>query len=210
MQSCAGKDLRDRIARLNSDGSLDRTFNPGADDEVNALALLTDGRIVVGGTFTTLGGHSRDNIGRLNNTDPATQKLSHDSTTISWSRGGTSPEVWRTIFEHSSNGVAWTLLGTGTRMPGGWQLTNVVIPPDGNVRARGQIAGDGSASGWFAETLPLCEPYEWYLFRLRYPFAQAPSEEFSSLGNQSAHSQSTMLPPPSQTVVRHLEFGCPP
>jgi hypothetical protein len=51
--------------------SLDATFNPGADGEVYALALQQDGKIVVGGLFTRLGGggtgtSTRNYIGRLN------------------------------------------------------------------------------------------------------------------------------------------------
>ncbi|HKZ82802.1 MAG TPA: delta-60 repeat domain-containing protein, partial [Anaerolineae bacterium] len=57
-----GGQARDRIARLNSDGSLDTTFNPGANDWVYALAVQADGKIVVGGLFTTLGGQARDRI----------------------------------------------------------------------------------------------------------------------------------------------------
>lgn len=38
-----------RLARLDSVGALDTTFNPAADNDVYALALQPDGRILVGG-----------------------------------------------------------------------------------------------------------------------------------------------------------------
>jgi len=60
---------RNHIARLNVDGSVDATFNPGAlggINELNSLAVQADGKILVGGGFTTLGGQSRTNLGRLN------------------------------------------------------------------------------------------------------------------------------------------------
>jgi len=57
---------RNRIGRLNADGSLDAAFNPGANGEVDSLAVQTDGKIVVAGSFTLLGGQPRSNIGRLN------------------------------------------------------------------------------------------------------------------------------------------------
>ena len=45
-------------------------FNPGANNDVNALAVQADGKILVGGTFTALGGGTgvttRQRIGRLN------------------------------------------------------------------------------------------------------------------------------------------------
>ena len=45
--------------------ALDGGFNPGADYLVAAMATQADGKIVVGGQFTTLGGQPRDYIGRL-------------------------------------------------------------------------------------------------------------------------------------------------
>src|SRR3974377_2182476 len=42
------------------------SFNPGPNNSVNALALQTDGKILVGGTFTNLGGQARYFIARLN------------------------------------------------------------------------------------------------------------------------------------------------
>jgi uncharacterized delta-60 repeat protein len=66
-----GTTTRDRIGRLNSDGSLDSTFDPGANSSVFALAVQADGKILVGGIFGTLGGGGtgttpRSHIGRLN------------------------------------------------------------------------------------------------------------------------------------------------
>ncbi len=61
-----GTTARNRIGRLNADGSLDTSFNPTADSDVNAVAIQPDGNIVVGGSFTTLGGVRRSKIGRLN------------------------------------------------------------------------------------------------------------------------------------------------
>jgi uncharacterized delta-60 repeat protein len=47
---------RNRIARLNADGSLDGGFNPGADGAVRWLALLPAGGVLVGGDFLTVNG----------------------------------------------------------------------------------------------------------------------------------------------------------
>ncbi len=58
---------RNRIARLNADGTLDTTFDPaaGPSGEVDALALQPDGKIVIGGKFTSVGGVERKRIARL-------------------------------------------------------------------------------------------------------------------------------------------------
>ena len=66
-----GTTTRNRIARLNADGSLDTSFNPGANGAVRALAVQPDGKILVGGYFTTFGGGgtgtvTRNRIARLN------------------------------------------------------------------------------------------------------------------------------------------------
>jgi uncharacterized delta-60 repeat protein len=49
---------RNRIARLNADGSLDTAFDPNANGVVYALALQPDGKLVVGGSFSALAPNS--------------------------------------------------------------------------------------------------------------------------------------------------------
>lgn len=58
---------RNRIARVNPDGTLDDTFDPGpgADGAVYAVALQSDGKVVIGGVFTNVGGAPRWRIARL-------------------------------------------------------------------------------------------------------------------------------------------------
>ena len=53
------------LARLNNDGSLDLTFNPNPSGGVFAIALQSDGMIVVGGGFNSIGGFQRSYIARL-------------------------------------------------------------------------------------------------------------------------------------------------
>lgn len=60
---------RNRVARLNADGSLDTTFNPGtgANSHVEStIALQADGKIIIGGQFFEYNGVSRYGIARLN------------------------------------------------------------------------------------------------------------------------------------------------
>jgi uncharacterized delta-60 repeat protein len=58
---------RNRIARLNPDGSVDLTFNPGAGPNtgIRCLALQPDGKILIGGVFTSVQGVARNRIARL-------------------------------------------------------------------------------------------------------------------------------------------------
>jgi len=61
--------LRRSVARLNSDGTLDTTFDAcvasSAGSGATALALLSDGKILAGGNFTFSNGMYRDGIARL-------------------------------------------------------------------------------------------------------------------------------------------------
>jgi uncharacterized delta-60 repeat protein len=59
---------RSGVARLTADGILDNTFNPalsGAFLGVRAMALQTDGKIIIGGSFTSIDGGVATNIARL-------------------------------------------------------------------------------------------------------------------------------------------------
>ena len=139
---------RSHIGRLNASGTLDTTFNPGANDTVRALTVQADGKVLVCGDFTTLGGQPRNHIGRLNSTDAATQSLAFNGSTLTWLRGGASPEVWRTTFDICTNGADWISLGAGTRITGGWQRTGLNFPTNAILRARGFVC----SANWFVET----------------------------------------------------------
>jgi uncharacterized delta-60 repeat protein len=150
-----GGQIRYFLGRLNADGTLDGAFNPNPNGNPWALALDADGKVLVGGNFGLLGGLSRNHIGRLNNTTPAAQDLSFDNSSITWLRGGGSPEVWMTSFETSTDGTNWTSLGAGARIANGWKLTDVSVPAGATVRARGFVSGGGFTGGasWFTESV---------------------------------------------------------
>jgi uncharacterized delta-60 repeat protein len=153
-----GGQPRSNLGRLNADGTLDPSLNQGTDPSFNgtvySVAVQTDGKILVAGNFATLAGQPRSRIGRFNCTDPATQSLTCDATSITWLRGGVTPEVARTRFDASTNGTDWVNLGAGTRISGGWQLTGIPVPTNALIRALGYVTGgsyDGSA--WMVETI---------------------------------------------------------
>ena len=56
-----------RIARINPYGTLDGSFDPGAGAKatVNSVALQADGKILIGGAFTTYNGKTANHITRL-------------------------------------------------------------------------------------------------------------------------------------------------
>ncbi|MGZ5566745.1 MAG: hypothetical protein ACXWKG_07000, partial [Limisphaerales bacterium] len=59
--------LKSGAARLNKDGSLDASFtlNANYDAEISAIALQQDGKILLGGYFSTVNGTLRQNIARI-------------------------------------------------------------------------------------------------------------------------------------------------
>ena len=59
---------RNRIARLNPNGTLDTSFDPstGANGIVYTTAIQNDGKIIIGGSFTSYNGIARYEIARLN------------------------------------------------------------------------------------------------------------------------------------------------
>jgi uncharacterized delta-60 repeat protein len=68
----AGATVRNRIARLNANGTVDSDFDPNANNAVATLAIQRDGKILLGGSFTTLQpigndvSATRNRIARLN------------------------------------------------------------------------------------------------------------------------------------------------
>ncbi|MEP6917202.1 MAG: FG-GAP-like repeat-containing protein, partial [Acidobacteriota bacterium] len=157
--AATGTTTRNRLGRFSADGALDASFDPGANSDVFAVAVQGDGKILAGGSFTTLGGGgtglaSRSNLGRVTNTDAALDSLTvtGGGASVIWARGGAGPEVWRVTFEASADGATYTLLGAGSRTSGGWQLGGLNLPLGDNlfIRARGFYAtgahgGSGSA-----------------------------------------------------------------
>lgn len=62
-----GTNIRN-IIRLNSDGGMDLTFNPGisSDYDINSVYIEDNGKIIIGGGFTSFNGTTVNGIARLN------------------------------------------------------------------------------------------------------------------------------------------------
>ncbi|PJB14129.1 MAG: hypothetical protein CO118_10235 [Flavobacteriales bacterium CG_4_9_14_3_um_filter_32_8] len=82
-----------RIARLNADGSLDTTFNPGSgvDGVVYTTSIQSDGKIIIGGFFTTYNGIASNRIVRVNSDGTLDTSFNSGS--------GASSEVRTTILQ---------------------------------------------------------------------------------------------------------------
>ena len=63
----AGGMSRQRVARFNSNGTIDEAFNPNASvsGTVHAIVVQSDGRILIGGNFLNVNGEARGYLARL-------------------------------------------------------------------------------------------------------------------------------------------------
>ena len=110
-----GGQPRNYLGRLDAATGLADPFNPNANDVVQSIAVRADGKILVGGQFDNIGGQAYSLFARLSNDTAALQNLSVTQTTITWTRGGSSPPFTRVTFEFSNDNVNYAPLGNGTR-----------------------------------------------------------------------------------------------
>ena len=64
---------------MNADGTLDKSFDPNANNTVNSIAIQPDGKIIIGGAFTIVGGQMRNRIARLDATTGAADSFDHNA-----------------------------------------------------------------------------------------------------------------------------------
>src|SRR5205807_4465683 len=123
----------------NTDGTLDASFDPNANNGVYSIAVQADGKILVGGQFTSIGAQTRNFFARLTNSIAALQDLTVTRTSITWTLGGASPQFSRVTFESSPDNLNYSSLGSGTRSGNTWSLTGLSLPVLQNlyIRARG-------------------------------------------------------------------------
>ena len=106
-----GTTTRHRIGRILSNGNVDAGYDPGADGDVLAIALQTDGRVVVGGSFSTIGG------------------------------GGTGTALRRRIARLEANGAVDMVFDPGTEM--GSSVATLKIQSDGRILVAGAFRAAG-------------------------------------------------------------------
>jgi uncharacterized delta-60 repeat protein len=106
-----------RFARLNANGALDLSFNPGngPDDSV-IMVLQTDGRLLIGGGFASVNGLARNYVARLFWGDPAvlvSGPVKDNSDFVAHFKG--TPELAYTIESSASvSSAAWQKLNNWT------------------------------------------------------------------------------------------------
>ena len=144
-----GGQSRTGIARLDGTTGLADSFDPDPDGGVYAVALQADGKDLAGGLLYSIGGQRRNFSSRLTNDTAALQDLVISEATVTWTRGGSSPQFTRVTFDYSTDNASYTPLGNGTPVGSDWRLTNLNLPTRQNfyIRARGWCgSGNGGES----------------------------------------------------------------
>jgi len=153
-----GNLTRYSVARLNSDGSFDPTFNvafPARVSSVTSVAVQPDGKVLIGGNFSTIGGQTRNGLARLNSDGTLDTTFNTPCSAFSNRAIVIQPDgkliVGSTCTTASSPGVARlnangtldTTFDAGTGANGS-AVRALVLQPDGKVLVGGQF---GSFNG---------------------------------------------------------------
>jgi uncharacterized delta-60 repeat protein len=153
-----GGRTRSGLARLNADGSLDEGFADiaAAGGVVYALAAQSDGKLMLGGNFSTIQSAARIALARLSVPDAALQSLDLQGDTATWHRSGSATELARPPTLYAAADCAnYSAIGVMARVAGGWQRSGVSTPFGWScLRARGRTrGGQGNGSQGLIESV---------------------------------------------------------
>jgi hypothetical protein len=160
-----GNKHRNKIARLDGTTGAPDSFNPNpgwspdypAESRwVYSIAVQPDGKVLAGGTFTTMGGVTNANyFARLRNDTVASQNLAVTQSTVTWNLSGSSPQFTRVTVEYSTDNINYSLLGVAIASGSNWALTGLNLPTAQNlyIRARGYCSSGGNGSGSIVESV---------------------------------------------------------
>lgn len=148
-----------RLARLNSNGTLDNTFNVGlgADDYIHSAFLQTDGKIIIGGAFNTFNGIAINSLARLNSNGTLDNTFNTSLSSTSTIASITSNSDGKIIISGSfstynsinrnniaqlnSNGTLDTSFDSSTGSNG--VIVSTAIQPDGKILIGGYFTSYG-------------------------------------------------------------------
>ncbi|MGB0133157.1 hypothetical protein, partial [Dokdonella sp.] len=148
---------RKGIARLNPDGSLDASYNPVLDGNGvgRVLNLQPDGKLIIGGSFSSVSGFARANLARLNSDGSVDTSYAAGVGGISSVESAALQPDGRLIVTGGNNGAMFIRLNPDGSPDATFQATSggyvfgLAIQPDGKIFAAGEesfrrINADGS------------------------------------------------------------------
>jgi uncharacterized delta-60 repeat protein len=126
---------RRNVARLNSDGTTDFTFQSGEMETdpdwfptiapVHAMALQSDGQLLIGGEFSEVDGQTRCGIARLNGIGLRVSATTRNMSGQWQIRFSGMPGMHHSVLA-SSNLTQWTLIGAAVEVsPGVFEFTDI-------------------------------------------------------------------------------------
>jgi uncharacterized delta-60 repeat protein len=136
--AAGAKVTRNGLVRFKADNSLDTDFNPNITGKVYTLAVQTDGKIVVGGEFTAVGGTTRENLARLDANGG-----------LDTSFNPTAPGAVRALALQRDGGILYT-----TETTGATPTANTLhrVNADGSVDASFTVTHDGAVNSIAVQT----------------------------------------------------------
>ncbi len=160
-----------RIARINTDGSLDTSFNPsgtGANHAVRTISIQPDDHVIIGGDFTAYNGVGRNRIARICVTDAYASNsstvmcLNSQSTLITHTTLGAT-DIGTAIGLPPGVSASWsqdTIKITGTpTATGTYNYSIPLISSCGSVTATGTITVALNSAG--TDVVTACDNYTW-------------------------------------------------
>ncbi len=148
--------VRNQLARINADGSLDTSYAPSAGGPtgavINSLAVQADGRILVGGAFSAFGGTSSSNLVRFNSESvPDTSFNPNVDGPVNAVgvrlAGGTLGTQLGGFAWLNADGTLKTSFASGAQISG--QVNALVVQADGKVVLGGTLTNLNSTTGNF-------------------------------------------------------------
>ncbi len=150
---------RRNLARLNPNGSLDTSFNadvtPVGTGEVLSLAGQRDGKWLVAGTFSEVGGAGRLHLARVRSDTTGSERMLVTDGELRWLREGSAPEAaLPPRLTLSLDGQSFAAPGTMQRIDGGWGLPGFAAPDAAYWLRISAPTHDGgsSSTGWLEST----------------------------------------------------------
>jgi len=123
--------FRNHFVRLNANGIVDDWFlhrKPGADDFVSSFGIQTDGKVLIGGNFSSVNGFPRNQVARLLTAySPVTmEEMSFDNGLFSFQLAGTPGQTL--VIQASTDLTNWTSLRTNFLALGPPSFTDLDSP----------------------------------------------------------------------------------
>ncbi|MDB6095162.1 MAG: Ig family protein [Verrucomicrobia bacterium] len=147
---------RNSLARVETTGAVDTSYSPstgqGAGAVINSLTVQADGRILVGGAFTSFGGSSSSNLARFNGDSVPDATFNPNvngavNSIVTRVLGGANGTQLANFAFLNSNGTLRNSFRPASNQQISGEVHAVLVQPDGKVLIAGAITDLSGATG---------------------------------------------------------------